>query len=66
MGGCQGLVLVPVTVFAQQMGDEVGRADSDRPVDLPHRRVVPRLPERLPPGDDVEVVGVGEGAVDVE
>ena len=35
-------------------------------MDLPHRDPVARLAERLPPGDDVQVIGVDQRPVDVE
>ena len=42
-------------------------ADADGPVQRPHAHVgVPGVPAGLRPGEDVQVVGVQQGAVDVE
>ncbi|CAM5463978.1 Potassium-transporting ATPase ATP-binding subunit [Streptomyces narbonensis] len=66
VGGAQPVVAFVVPVLAQEVIEEVGPGQTDGPVDGVRRDPVPGLAQRLPPGDDMEVVGVGEGAVDVE
>lgn len=73
VGGVQGVVrrgepFVPARVAAlpQEVAEEVLPRQSDGAVDVVHRHGVACLPKRLPPARDVQVVGVGEGSVDVE
>ncbi len=60
------LVLVLVTVLAEEVGEQVVGAEADRPVDVMHRHVVSGLSQHLPPRHHIQVVGVDERAVHVE
>jgi ribosomal protein L18E len=66
VGGVEGvmgrdeLLVVGVAVLAEQVLDQVVAAEAHNPADLPHGDAVIALSERLPPGDDVQVVGVDE------
>ncbi|GAA2624911.1 hypothetical protein GCM10010425_21170 [Streptomyces spororaveus] len=62
----QGVVFARVPVLAQQMAQEALAREADRAVDVVHGEVVARLPQGLPPADDVQVIGIDEGAVDIE
>lgn len=66
MGVGDRRVLLGPPVAAEQPLQKVGGVHPDGAVDLPHRHLVSGLVQCLPPGHGVEVVGVGEGAVDVE
>ncbi len=60
------LVLVAVPVLAEQVADQMVGPHADGPVDLRHGHPVPGLPERLPPGDGVQVGAVDQRSVDIE
>ena len=65
--GVAELVAVGVLgLLAEQRRDELVAAHADVAVDLPDRRPVAMLAEGAVPGDRVLVVGVDQGAVDVE
>lgn len=61
-----GVVLVRIAVVAEDVFDQVGAAQADCVVHGAHRHPVTGLPEGLPPGRDMQVVGVDERSVDVE
>lgn len=66
VAGADGGVLVPVSVLAQQMLQQVVRAEPDGAVHRGHGDPVACLAQGLPPAHRVQVVGVYEGAVHVE
>jgi hypothetical protein len=56
-----------VRVVPQQVGDQLGAGDADRAVAVGHRDLgVTGVAEGAPPGEDLEVVGVQQRAVDVQ